>query len=141
MPGPDGNEEWSGEYVGRVFVAVLVMVAITAFTILSLSYIFVMWRIRHNFFIAMRSPLLACGCGFCLCIRGWSATLEYVVAWGGRAPTDDGIVDLVGLPMVLCAEALAIMRAFRVVLMYYPHRRKAWGRIPKERMIISATVW
>lgn len=52
-----------------------------------------------------------------------------------------GIVDLVGLPMVLCAEALAIMRAFRVVLMYYPHWRKSWGRIPKERVILRATLW
>lgn len=59
MPGSDGHgehprPEWSGEYADRVIVAVLVMFAITVFTILSLSYIFAMWRIRHNFFIAMR---------------------------------------------------------------------------------------
>lgn len=40
---------------------------------------------------------------------------------------------------MLAAEALGIMRAVRVLLMYFPSKRKAWGRIPKERVIFQFT--
>lgn len=52
-----------------------------------------------------------------------------------------GVVDLIGLPAVLAAEIFAIMRAVRVLLMYYPSKRKAWGRIPKEKPIFKTVVW
>lgn len=52
-----------------------------------------------------------------------------------------GVVDIVGHPAVLAAEALAIMRAVRVLLMYFPSKRKAWGRIPKEKKIFQIVAW
>lgn len=52
-----------------------------------------------------------------------------------------GVVDLIGLPAVLAAEVFAIMRAVRVLLMYYPAKRKAWGRIPKEKAIFRFMAW
>lgn len=42
---------------------------------------------------------------------------------------------------MLAAEALAIMRAVRVLLMYFPRKRKAWGRIPKEKKIFQVVAW
>lgn len=42
---------------------------------------------------------------------------------------------------MLAGEALAIMRGVRVVLMYYPAKRKAWGRIPKEEEIFRIVAW
>lgn len=52
-----------------------------------------------------------------------------------------GIVDLVGLPAVFAALGLVIMRAARVLLMYFPDKRKAWGRIPKEKKIFQVVAW
>lgn len=42
---------------------------------------------------------------------------------------------------MVAAEVFAIMRAVRVLLMYYPSKRKAWGRIPKEKPIILLMAW
>eukprot|EP00752_Nemacystus_decipiens_P009743 g8701.t1 len=84
----------------------------------------------------IRSPLLACSFGTSATLRMWSSTVEYAIAWGGRAPTDDGVVDLVGLPALPPAMFLVIMRAVRILLMYYPRRRESWGRIPKEGEIL-----
>lgn len=52
-----------------------------------------------------------------------------------------GVVDIVGHPAVLAAVLFAIMRAVRVLLMYYPTKRKAWGRIPKEKNILHVVAW
>lgn len=51
-----------------------------------------------------------------------------------------GIVDLLGLPMVVVAELMVIMRGYRVLLMYFPEKREKWGSIPKETSIIKIVV-
>lgn len=63
---------------------------------------------------------------FCLVVIGETAVLHH----------QSGIVDLLGLPLVLIAEAMTIMRAVRVLLMYFPEKRKVFGRIPKETKIL-----
>lgn len=35
---------------------------------------------------------------------------------------------------------MIFMRAVRVLLMYYPEKRKKWGRIPKEKQILRVAV-
>lgn len=47
-----------------------------------------------------------------------------------------GIVDLIAHPAVLVALGMAIMRAVRVLLMFYPEKRRAWGGVPNEMGII-----
>lgn len=37
---------------------------------------------------------------------------------------------------MVAAEIMAIMRAFRVLLMYFPSKRKKWGSIPKEVAVL-----
>ncbi len=37
---------------------------------------------------------------------------------------------------MLAAEVMVIMRAVRVLLMYFPSRRKKWGCIPKEIAVL-----
>lgn len=32
------------------------------------------------------------------------------------------------------------MRAIRVLLMYYPEKRKKWGRIPNEKLVLRVVV-
>ena len=33
------------------------------------------------------------------------------------------------------------MRAVRVLLMYFPSRRKKWGSIPKETAVLRVVAW
>lgn len=40
---------------------------------------------------------------------------------------------------MLAAAVLAIMRAVRVLLMYFPTMRKKWGSIPKETAVLRLT--
>lgn len=42
-----------GSSVGQA-VDVIILAGITGYTVLTFGYIFVMWHIRHNFFIALR---------------------------------------------------------------------------------------
>ena len=51
-----------------------------------------------------------------------------------------GIVDIIGLPAILAAEGMATMRAVRLLLMYFPSKRKKWGSIPKEASVLRVMV-
>lgn len=67
----------------------------------------------------------------------YSSFGEFLVVDIAIVHFQSGIVDLLSLPAFVVAELMMIARAIRVLLMYFPEKRKAWGRIPKEKTIIS----
>ncbi|CAN0262453.1 unnamed protein product [Ectocarpus sp. 12 AP-2014] len=127
-----------------VIDAVILVVA-SAYALISLGYIATMWHLRKNFFIVLRSPILACTSGLGVTVR-FTVTMYGLVL--GR---NLEILNLVGFPALWIAEIALIMTALRLFVMYYPSTRAKYGRVTREKpwacglaasyVLVETVVW
>lgn len=85
-----------------------------------------------------RSPLLACAFALGIILRYVVSTYEDVIVWREDEGTidSDGVVDLIGFPATVAAQAALVMTVIRLLVMYYPKKRTRWGRYMKEKILI-----
>ncbi|CAM9865882.1 unnamed protein product [Ectocarpus fasciculatus] len=115
--------------MGLVLVVIdaLILVFASAYALISLGYVVTMWHLRNNFFIVLRSPILACTSGLGITVR-YTVTMYGLVL--GR---NLEILNLVGFPARWIAEIAAVLTALRLFVMYYPSTRAKYGRMAREK--------
>ncbi|CAN0003311.1 unnamed protein product [Ectocarpus sp. 6 AP-2014] len=104
-----------------------------------------MWHLRKNFFIVLRSPILACTSGLGITVR-YTVTMYGLVV--GR---NLEILNLIGFPALWIAEIALILTALRLFVMYYPSTRAKYGRVTREKpwacglvatyLLVETVVW
>lgn len=113
----------------HVFVDVFILVSASIYTLFGVVHIILLWRARNSFFIALRSPLLACVSGSCVTLRYISCTFYLVLE--GRSHADN--LNLVTLPAIWVAQAAVVFMAARLLVMYDPVKRFKYGRYTNEK--------
>eukprot|EP00752_Nemacystus_decipiens_P009741 g8699.t1 len=113
----------------------------TIFTLITVAYVAVLWSMRRNFFILLRSPLLTCLFGLFIVVRVDAKAYEYVVVWRGDRIGKYGTAALLGYPTLLTALVALVMTAVRLLVMYDPRKRAVWGRYVKENVLVRALMW
>ena len=116
----------------QMVIDVSIVCLASAFTVFSLVHIVLLWCARGDFFVVIRSPVLACVAGVCINAR-YLASVYYLIL-GERAHAH--IVDLVMFPAVWAAQAAVVLMAARLVVMYYPVQRVKYGRCTKENRLV-----
>ncbi|CAM9540169.1 unnamed protein product [Ectocarpus fasciculatus] len=134
------------EPVVETVVDVLILMAVSSYTLVALYHAKVMWNMRKQFLIALRSPLLGCLCGVCSTVR--SCSMTYVAAMYDYYGAEDSqtlkftgafaVNELIGSPASLVAIGALIAWAVRLLVLYDPMKRKRWGRYVREKPIAYA---
>eukprot|EP00752_Nemacystus_decipiens_P009739 g8697.t1 len=127
-------------FAGQPVVDALILAGAASLTAIGCMYLAMMWRLRSNFFIVLRSPLLAIAFGAGVTLRYMVSTYEDVIIWQEDEGTvdSDGVIDLIGFPATVAAEIALVMSSVRLLVMYYPRKRTRWGRYIKEKLLIRA---
>eukprot|EP00903_Cladosiphon_okamuranus_P022290 g20496.t1 len=127
-------------FQGQTVVNAVILACAASLTATGFLYVAMMWSLRHNFFMVLRSPLLACTFGFCITLRYFATLSEDVLVWDEDEGTvrDNGFLDLIGFPALVAAFLALVMTAARLLVMYYPSKRAKWGRYTKEKFLMWA---
>ncbi|CAB1099917.1 unnamed protein product [Ectocarpus sp. CCAP 1310/34] len=131
--------------IARLVIDALILVFSSAYALISLGYVATMWHLRKNFFIVLRSPILAC-------TSGLGITVRYIVTiYGLVLGRNLEILNLIGFPALLIAEIAVILTALRLFVMYYPSTRAKYGRVTREKpwacglaatyLLVEMVVW
>ena len=94
-----------------------------------------------------RSPLLACICGACRIAR--SCTTAYQLVFEGLSTTEEldditrgvAVSALIILPTLWIGNGALVAWVIRLLVLYDPQKRKAWGRYFKEKRVARALCW
>lgn len=116
----------------QMVIDVSIVCLASAFTVVSLVHIVLLWCARGNFFVVLRSPLLACVTGVCIIARYITSVYHLILGESAHA----NIVDLVVFPAVWAAQAATVLMAARLLVMYYPVKRAKYGHCIKEKRLI-----
>ncbi|CAN0323244.1 unnamed protein product [Ectocarpus fasciculatus] len=124
---------------GIVVIQVVFMCLTVAYGLVSLSHITATWIMRKNFYVAVRSPLLATTSGLVGVLVAGSAVSRTVLFPGLHSLL---VLQIVNIPLsVFCFVGVYIARGLRVLIMHTPSRRKRWGRyLKKEAATVKAMV-
>ncbi|CAN0191666.1 unnamed protein product [Ectocarpus sp. 4 AP-2014] len=135
---------------GETAADVLILAAVTTYSCYSLCHTAAMWKMRKQFFIALRSPALGCVHGVCGSLRCCSLTYICILydyygnAQYGQVFKFTGaaaVAQLIGSPVSLIGVLALIAWVFRVIALYDPKQRKRWGRFIKDKRIARALCW
>eukprot|EP00903_Cladosiphon_okamuranus_P016955 g15630.t1 len=102
---------------------VFILVGVSVFASIAMAYIAMIWLMRRNFYILLRSPMLTCTYGLIVVLRYLANVYEYVIIWRGDNIGKYGIPALLGYPALLIALIALTMTAVRLLVMYYPSQR------------------
>lgn len=109
------------------------------FTIVSLSHIAAMWALRKNFFMAVRSPLLANTSGLFAAIHSCVVIFDSIQGW--TKIEEPGIITVYGVPMILTLFVGSyVMRGIRLLVIYEPKLRRRWGCYFREMNIFIGLI-
>ncbi|CAM9567058.1 unnamed protein product, partial [Ectocarpus sp. 12 AP-2014] len=109
-----------------------------AYGLVSLSHITAAWMLRKNFYVAVRSPLLATTSGLAGVYIAGSALIHMAIFPGARSLS---VLRIIIIPFaVFCFVGVYIVRGLRVVIMYAPSHRKRWGKYLKKESTTVKTM-
>jgi len=114
-----------------------IVVLASTFFFFAVAHIVLLWRSRNDFLIAVRSPRLAC-------VAGMFASLCYIslvsLSLSGDVRRSD-IGGVLCLPGQIVVDVAILLTALRLLVMYFPAHRVAYGRFVNEKRLFRGLVF
>ncbi|CAN0048897.1 unnamed protein product, partial [Ectocarpus sp. 12 AP-2014] len=122
-------------------IDIFILAAATVYSFVCLGFVAAMWSLRRNFFIVLRSPLLACTLGFCITLRFEFLIFAHTLHWcHSGLVASHGVTNIIEFPALLISEFALVMSAVRLLVMFFPKLRAKWGRFTRERDLVYGLV-
>ncbi|CAM9672494.1 unnamed protein product [Ectocarpus sp. 8 AP-2014] len=122
-------------------IDIFILAAATVYSFVCLGFIAAMWSLRRNFFIVLRSPLLACTLGLCITLRFEFLIFAHTLHWdhSGLVASHE-LTSMIEFPALLISEFALVMSAVRLLVMFFPKLRAKWGRFTREKDLVYGLV-